>query len=183
MLVKVNTTGVQMIDKLTRIPTSPTDIQSNPSIHHPSNNQGKKSKKTSRLHVGAHLRHSIWQHKHVGKKNLPSYNKRHQRHAGGRSFLGSRTLSHEVLQMVPLDIVRQVTDIHASFLLRGVANRCHHLLFGHDTFLEGLARHSGFVIRSRMTCLASCSTTHGRAGPAITSAVVFPTAGATAGRI
>ncbi len=39
------------------------------------------------------------------------------------------TLSHKVLQMMPLDVVRQIADIDASVLLRRVSETLHRVLF------------------------------------------------------
>ena len=42
--------------------------------------------------------------------------------------LFDRTLAHEVLQVMPLDIVRQVANVDAAILLRRVANTLHHVV-------------------------------------------------------
>lgn len=41
---------------------------------------------------------------------------------------GDLTLSHEVLQVMPLDIVRQIADIDAAVLLRRIPNALHHVV-------------------------------------------------------
>jgi hypothetical protein len=44
----------------------------------------------------------------------------------------SRTLAHEVLQVMPLDIVRKVADVDTTVLLRRIPNTLHHLALGLD---------------------------------------------------
>lgn len=46
------------------------------------------------------------------------------------------TLSHKIFQMVPLDVVRQVTDVDTTVLLGRVANGVQHLLFGDGALLK-----------------------------------------------
>lgn len=46
------------------------------------------------------------------------------------------TLPHEILQVMPLDIVGQVTDIDPAVLLGRVADRLHHLLLCLSSLFE-----------------------------------------------
>jgi hypothetical protein len=42
----------------------------------------------------------------------------------------SLTLAHKVLEVVPLDVVREVADVDTTVLLRMLAHAVHHLFFG-----------------------------------------------------
>jgi hypothetical protein len=76
-------------------------------------NQGKRKSCDE-----AHLRHSIGKQEHVGKEHLSSYTISSVP-VVPPAFRGieSLTLSHEVLEMVPLDIVREVADVDSAVLL------------------------------------------------------------------
>ena len=89
------------------------------------------------------------------------------------------TLAHKVLQMVPLDIVREVADVDTAILLRVFANVLHHLFFGDDalfkvsgswrcgtSFTVGRVGVVGWVVGS------GGGSVDGRAGPAFLSPVV-----------
>jgi len=75
------------------------------------------------LYNSASLRHSIREKQYICKQDL----------AG---------LSHEILEVVPLDIVGKVADVDAAVLLRGLPKRLHHLLLGLDSFLRVPRRRS-----------------------------------------
>ena len=47
-----------------------------------------------------------------------------------------RTLSHEVFEVMPFDVVSQITHVDTTVLLRGFAHRLHHLFFCGGTFFE-----------------------------------------------
>ena len=46
------------------------------------------------------------------------------------------TLSHEIFQMMPLDIVGQIANIDTTVLLGRIADVLHHVFFGYSTFFE-----------------------------------------------
>lgn len=84
----------------------------------------------------------------------------------------SLTLSHEILKMVPLDIVRKIADVDPAVLLRGLANVIHHLFSSSGPFLIRSVRNL-----SRITCALSSTwstcASHGRA--VTSSSVIVPT--------
>lgn len=89
---------------------------------------------------------------------------------------GDHTLSHEIFQVMPFDVVRQIADIDATVLLGRVANALHHRLF------------AGWVYRPRRGSTTSCvrlvascaATTNGGSRATVVAAIVVATAGATA---
>lgn len=46
------------------------------------------------------------------------------------------TLSHEIFEMMPFDIIGQVADVDSAVLLRGFADGLHHLLFRSGSIFE-----------------------------------------------
>jgi hypothetical protein len=49
---------------------------------------------------------------------------------------GPRTLTHKILEVMPLDIVAEVANIDPTVLLGAVAKALHHGVFGSSTFFE-----------------------------------------------
>lgn len=47
-----------------------------------------------------------------------------------------RTLSHEIFQVVPFDIIGQIANIDAAVLLGRIAHGLHHLFFCGGTIFE-----------------------------------------------
>jgi len=83
--------------------------------------------------------------------------------------------------MVPFDIVRQVANVDASVLLRGLLDAAHHLLFGSRALLER-PRWSTTIVATVSTSSSRSSrlSIHRRAGPALRSAIVVAAPGAAA---
>jgi len=82
------------------------------------------------------LRHSIGKQEHVGKEHLSSYTISSVP-CIPPAFRGveSLTLSHEVLEVVPLDIVREIADVDAAVLLRRFPDIVHGLFSLNRTIL------------------------------------------------
>ena len=45
------------------------------------------------------------------------------------------TLTHEIFEMVPFDVVGKIANVDAAILLRRLANAGHHLFLGLSTLL------------------------------------------------
>jgi hypothetical protein len=99
------------------------------------NHKGKPTKGKEKSCDEAHLRHSIGKQEHVGKEHLSSYTISSVP-CIPPAFRGveSLTLSHEVLEMVPLDIIREIADVDSAVLLGGFTNVVHHLFSGDSSF-------------------------------------------------
>lgn len=86
-----------------------------------------------------------------------------------RSWL---TLSHKILEVMPLDIVGKVADIDSAVLLGGIANGLHHVLFGDRSIFGCSARRvtTSTVRRSRRSSSTRC--TQRRPRTAFTTVIV-----------
>lgn len=71
------------------------------------------------------------------------------------------TLSHKVLQVVPLNIVREIANVDSAVLLRGFTNIRHHLLASHSPFFIGSMLCRPAVSRCRTSSWRCSCSTHG----------------------
>lgn len=120
-------------------------------------NQGKRKSCDE-----AHLRHSIGKQEHVGKEHLSSYTISSVPVPPAFRGIESLTLSHEVLEMVPLDIVREVADVDSAVLLGGFANIIHHLFSSNGSFFVRSVRCLSTVSSTLSSTWCACAS-HGRA--------------------
>lgn len=72
-----------------------------------------------------------------------------------RSETAEHTLSHEVLEMVPLHIVGEIANIDPAVLLRGFSDAAHSLFLGSLPFLERPMLLAAWVASARSS--ARCS--------------------------
>jgi hypothetical protein len=67
---------------------------------------------------GAHLRHSVRKKQNIGKENFASCSKVSICSPSICHLFGHfPTLTHEIFQVMPFDIIGQVTDVDTSILL------------------------------------------------------------------
>ena len=136
------------------------------------NHKRKPAKGKEKSCDEAHLRHSIGKQEHVGKEHLSSYTISSVP-CIPPAFRGveSLTLSHEVLEMVPLDIVRKVTDVDSAVLLGRFADVVHHLFSSDGSLFVRSLRGLSSVSCTWSSTWCTCAS-HGRA--ITVSSIVVP---------
>jgi len=96
------------------------------------------------------------------------------------------TLSHEIFEVMPFDVVSQIANIDTAVLLGWVAHRLHHLFFRLSTIFEWSCwlRTTSSAAVSWPWISSRCvwCTTHRTSGTTFTSTVIFAAAAGTTAR-